>query len=83
MDVEICEKVAKAAAIVRAVRGQQQHFRTKLEDGRAPRSCRAHEQMMNDVQPGKITGRRGRSREGHFRVASGSGLAPCTQRLRG
>jgi hypothetical protein len=35
MDVEICENVAKAAAIVRRVRGQKQHFRTKLEDGRA------------------------------------------------
>jgi hypothetical protein len=28
---------------------------------------------MDDVQPGKITGRRGRVREGHFRVASGTG----------
>jgi hypothetical protein len=28
---------------------------------------------MDDVQPGKITGKRGHAREGHFRVAPGTG----------
>jgi hypothetical protein len=28
---------------------------------------------MDDVQPGKITGRRGHGREGHFRAAPGAG----------
>jgi hypothetical protein len=54
VDVESSAKDAKAAVIVRPVRGQEQHFRIKLEDRRAPQSCRVHEQMMDDVQPGKM-----------------------------
>jgi hypothetical protein len=68
VDIEISKKDAKAAVSVRPVQGQQQHIRRKLEERRAPRFCRAQEQMIDDVQPGKIIGRRRHIREGHFSV---------------
>jgi hypothetical protein len=50
-DVESSDKDAKEAVMARPVRGQKQRFRTQLEERRAPRSCRAHEQTIDDVQP--------------------------------
>jgi hypothetical protein len=63
VDVKTSEKDAKVAAIVRSVRGQQQHFGTKLEERRAPRSCRAQEQTMDAVQQKKNHGEK-RARPG-------------------
>jgi hypothetical protein len=49
VDVETSKKDAKVAVIVRPVRGQQQPFGTKLEERRAPQSCRAQEQIMDEI----------------------------------